>query len=98
MPSRLSGGDKEQKPAKILEKNAGSAGPSLAGSPSDRVKSIANRHAHPHRLKVAEKGKSRLNLKTACVVTDRATAAQEPSLQAERLLRYNHRNDREADI
>jgi hypothetical protein len=61
-PSRPSGGDKEQKRAE----NEGSAGMSLAGSPVDRAKIAANRHTHPHRPKVAEKGKSRLNLKLAC--------------------------------
>ena len=45
-PSRPSGGDKEQEPAK----NEGSAGPGLAGPPLDRVEIVANRHPHPHRL------------------------------------------------
>ena len=56
MPSRPSGGNKEQEPAQ----REGSIGLSLTSSPFDRMKIAANRHAHPHRSKIAEKGKSRL--------------------------------------
>ena len=51
-------------------------GRSVVRSPFDRVEIVANRHTHPHRPKVAEKGKDRLNPEAAVFLTDVPFAAQ----------------------
>jgi len=89
MPGRPSGADKKQEPAK----NEGSIGPGLAGPPHDRVGLVANRHLHPHRLKVAEKRKGSLKTsKPRALVNDGAPAAQGLHLG------YNRGNGRETDL